>query len=179
MAARLAKVVSYSVPISNHNLHYTSQLKQMVVSYSVPISNHNYKSAFSLISALYLILFLYQTTTGQTHHYALPLLYLILFLYQTTTDINTTTSFGCCILFCSYIKPQPELQKKSSMYVVSYSVPISNHNLTTSSCLCVFCCILFCSYIKPQLMALYVGVMRSCILFCSYIKPQPSRPIMP
>ena len=105
--------------------------KQWVVSYSVPISNHNAPS------------------------WTQPriVLYLILFLYQTTTQDHSTEPLRCCILFCSYIKPQ-----RASVRAVSFS-----------------CCILFCSYIKPQLVNSLPDIVNSCILFCSYIKPQLRR----
>ena len=100
-------VVSYSVPISNHNKDYAREMRCYVVSYSVPISNHNLQRGC----------------------------------------INWRLG---CILFCSYIKPQ----------------------LNVASVAGCLCCILFCSYIKPQHIFLLIYVKVSCILFCSYIKPQ-------
>ena len=100
-----------------------------------------------------------------------------------------------CILFCSYIKPQLNSLSMIYRHVVSYSVPISNHNcrLVDSHGYAVVSysvpisnhnqfqelkarhdgCILFCSYIKPQLNSTIMIYRHSCILFCSYIKPQP------
>ena len=109
-------------------LRSTTQYHLEVVSYSVPISNHNACPALSSTHRLYLILFLYQTTTALKVLIVLLWLYLILFLYQTTTLLNHTAHTVRCILFCSYIKPQP------GEYTVCRLV----------------CCILFCSYIKPQ-----------------------------
>ncbi len=57
------------------------------------------------------------------------MLYLILFLHQTTTKGSSLYEVQRCILFSSYIKPQP--------YVSSY---VNSNG-----------CILFSSYIKPQL----------------------------
>ena len=77
-----------------------------VVSYSVPTSNHNSPRAMAGAHPLYLILFLHQTTTRKK-------------------------SFQCqtrCILFCSYIKPQLLGEYGETTFVVSYSVPTSNHN---------------------------------------------------
>ena len=56
-------VVSYSVPISNHNVAALLNCWTGVVSYSVPISNHNVPLPVPPLDVLYLILFLYQTTT--------------------------------------------------------------------------------------------------------------------
>ena len=86
------------------------------------------ETAIGMPNMLYLILFLYQTTTFSAESQCKGTLYLILFLYQTTTGINAAFNKWSCILFCSYIKPQLELLRRNSMYVVSYSVPISNHN---------------------------------------------------
>ena len=58
------------------------------------------------VLVLYLILFLYQTTTRPLPYLVPLVLYLILFLYQTTTaQVDVAFALGC-ILFCSYIKPQ-------------------------------------------------------------------------
>ncbi len=46
---------------------------------------------------------------------------------QPYTTSNPMT-YGC-ILFCSYIKPQQGRATHNNFVVVSYSVPISNHNL--------------------------------------------------
>ena len=63
----------------------------IVVSYSVPISNHNCDQLSDKALKLYLILFLYQTTTFSFFLNLIQRLYLILFLYQTTTTIIYTT----------------------------------------------------------------------------------------
>ena len=231
------RVVSYSVPISNHNLSLASTFLIKVVSYSVPISNHNLSWASTFLIKLYLILFLYQTTTalGRPRWHFCCILFCSYIKPQPFVGINlfnkscilfcsyikpqpcptVARSRGCCILFCSYIKPQlfNERQRRNNgcilfcsyikpqrtrchlcdRIVVSYSVPISNHNLlyyggwrimlylilflyqtTTVACdsMPFTCCILFCSYIKPQRNGVVNLFSHSCILFCSYIKPQ-------
>ena len=101
-----------------------------VVSYSVPTSNHNSIKIILSIGVLYLILFLHQTTTICYPPSISKRLYLILFLHQTTTGTGLGSGWSCCILFCSYIKPQ----------------------LFRAICRHFSRCILFCSYIKPQLL---------------------------
>ena len=189
------RVVSYSVPISNHNVSRAQRIFECVVSYSVPISNHN----CSATGALFLML------------------YLILFLYQTTTYYFSYWEISCCILFCSYIKPQPTQHNLERYIVVSYSVPISNHNfrfvikLIQRLYLILFLyqtttyggfkntddalyLILFLyqtttqnKFAKEQFqlylilflyqtttLMIFLNWSLCCILFCSYIKPQRS-----
>ena len=100
------RVVSYLFPISNHNSSIADNLRYSVVSYLFPISNHNWFTHAREEGTLYLISFLYQTTTrGRGQHEAL-----------------------CCILSLSYIKPQPVFRTAFRKNVVSYLFPISNHN---------------------------------------------------
>ena len=121
-------VVSYSVPISNHNLRrselYLSRLYLILFLYQTT----TVKNSIDFCKQLYLILFLYQTTTTSPSELEIYELYLILFLYQTTTLIMIRRMIMRCILFCSYIKPQHVMETLGVNYVVSYSVPISNHN---------------------------------------------------
>ena len=55
-------------------------------------------------------------------------LYIIMFLHQTTTVSRAAISLMCCILSCSYIKPQLVYAAHSYHIVVYYHVPTSNHN---------------------------------------------------
>ena len=55
-------------------------------------------------------------------------LYLILFLHQTTTATTEELPRTSCILFFFYIKPQPPGLGGLSRSVVSYSFSTSNHN---------------------------------------------------
>ena len=122
-------VVSYLFPISNHNLPHWYHWLPLVVSYLFPISNHNGKGfkvvsqLLFLISFLYqtttfigsiitnsqlfLISFLYQTTTAGASCLAVWALFLISFLYQTTTLLQYAHILFGCFLSLSYIKPQP------------------------------------------------------------------------
>ena len=122
----------------------------LVVSYSVPISNHNQSNHMGESLKLYLILFLYQTTTYPLHR----------------------STLVCCILFCSYIKPQRAglslYRRVSCILFCSYIKP----QLKNAGAHSGRSCILFCSYIKPQLSIVLACKSESCILFCSYIKPQ-------
>ena len=100
----------------------------IVVYYHVPTSNHNVNDCYQTIVRLYIIMFLHQTTTSY-HEVEYPGgLYIIMFLHQTTTCTSLARSARCCILSCSYIKPQ--LRRCNTLFC--------------------FCCILSCSYIKPQ-----------------------------
>ena len=99
-------VVSLTVPTSNHNREIIQKFSRGVVSLTVPTSNHNLQAQVKNINALYLLLFLHQTTTR-------------------TAGYSSTLS---CISYCSYIKPQPYRKGKTRSHVVSLTVPTSNHN---------------------------------------------------
>ena len=78
---------------------------------------------------LYLILFLYQTTTvADAVHLLLGCILFCSYIKPQPLPRNTLKQQSC-ILFCSYIKPQLATMSSPSPLVVSYSVPISNHNL--------------------------------------------------
>ena len=62
-----------------------------VVYHTIPTSNHNYHYIFKLLSMLYIILFLHQTTTQTQSENMTPVLYIILFLHQTTTRFKRST----------------------------------------------------------------------------------------
>ena len=79
-------VVSYFVSTSNHNSLAFCWNILFVVSYFVSTSNHNNDLNGCAQRALYLILFLHQTTTTLRWECAWCWLYLILFLHQTTTQ---------------------------------------------------------------------------------------------
>ena len=77
-------VVYVSIPTSNHNrLRFFHRLL-VVVYVSIPTSNHNFGSLLAFVAALYMSLFLHQTTT---------------------VAINALCFSGCICLY-SYIKPQ-------------------------------------------------------------------------
>ena len=83
---------------------------------------------FTNVRKLYLISFLYQTTTMRLLFGSGSSLYLISFLYQTTTVNWCFEVADRCILSLSYIKPQPGTDEGAD----------------------VDSCILSLSYIKPQ-----------------------------
>ena len=123
-------VVSYSISTSNHNQHCTKTIARLVVSYSISTSNHNHSKETSISKTLYLIPFLHQTTTrcrfvGSSqgcilfHFYIKPQPYSVV-LYV----------FVCCILFHFYIKPQRYTTAAATLFVVSYSISTSNHNVS-------------------------------------------------
>ena len=81
-------------------------LAEIVVSLSIPTSNHNSLEVERKTRALYLSLFLHQTTTPD----------------------NTPTHSNRCISLYSYIKPQRFGDVEFFDFVVSLSIPTSNHN---------------------------------------------------
>ena len=100
------------------------------------------------------------------------MLYIVLFLHQTTTDNNHKMVTTSCILFFSYIKPQPYIfaiyAYKRCILFFSYIKPQHFHFFMFIT----FSCILFFSYIKPQRTHTQYRSGVCCILFFSYIKPQ-------
>ena len=92
-------VVYRTIPTSNHNLTGILVYIAPVVYRTIPTSNHNYSISENLISQLYIVLFLHQTTT------------------RTMFDIRII----CCISYYSYIKPQPyALQRYKEVRCISY-----------------------------------------------------------
>ena len=126
-------VVYYHVPTSNHNPCFTRSSVDKVVYYHVPTSNHNVQGVFINPASLYIIMFLHQTTTAIHINLCLDRLYIIMFLHQTTTYPSLSFDYSCCILSCSYIKPQLMLLTKLLTIVVYYHVPTSNHNGVANS----------------------------------------------
>ena len=78
-------VVYHLVPTSNHNEDTEEDTEYRVVYHLVPTSNHNDRPCLMIVSRLFIILFLHQTTT------------------------TTKAAFRAvgCLSSCSYIKPQP------------------------------------------------------------------------
>ena len=74
-------------------------------------------------------MFLHQTTTIKFFNQYTQKLYIIMFLHQTTTTRIQNIRSNCCILSCSYIKPQLLGAKMGIVLVVYYHVPTSNHNI--------------------------------------------------
>ena len=78
-------VVYLSIPTSNHNTPLFRLLQLLVVYLSIPTSNHNFKEWCLLKVALFICLFLHQTTTSIKQHKRWKELFICLFLHQTTT----------------------------------------------------------------------------------------------
>ena len=104
-------VVSYSISTSNHNLHDQTPSTTTVVSYSISTSNHNPRTLIQ--TPLSVVSYSISTSNHNTRRLLLLMspLYLIPFLHQTTTAVRTTCRVKGCILFHFYIKPQPMAHK--------------------------------------------------------------------
>ena len=83
---------------------------KVVVYYSISTSNHN----------------------SLDHNVKFTALYIILFLHQTTTSIPIIINSLSCILFYFYIKPQLFNKRGELVTVVYYSISTSNHNFVDS-----------------------------------------------
>ena len=125
-------VVSYLFPISNHNLDDMKEHDRFVVSYLFPISNHN----------------------RSTHLPSLPELFLISFLYQTTTFCCSLVSRLSCFLSLSYIKPQHVTVENIVNFGCFLSLSYIKPQLHTVHAAALARCFLSLSYIKPQPSAL-------------------------
>ena len=88
--------------------HYTT--KEEAVYLSIPTSNHNYIDFEDTRHALYIYLFLHQTTTS---------------------GASANNEEGCISIY-SYIKPQLSPTGEPPLDAVYLSIPTSNHNLTST-----------------------------------------------
>ena len=166
-----------------------------VVYHLVPTSNHNSTLLPIFAVALFIILFLHQTTTYGSASTSLGKLFIILFLHQTTTWGALALGETCCLSSCSYIKPQPCIAYYIERYVVYHLVPTSNHNLSIAilmsttvvyhlvptsnhneSARAIFSHELFIILFLHQTTtaALARCFVTCCLSSCSYIKPQPT-----
>ena len=66
-------------------LAITGDSSVSVVYRTIPTSNHNLIMSLIVLSLLYIVLFLHQTTTGKITKIWFSMLYIVLFLHQTTT----------------------------------------------------------------------------------------------
>ena len=82
------EVVYHLVPTSNHNIGAGVRGLAKVVYHLVPTSNHNVRTNCLVYEALFIILFLHQTTTCFTRQPHTATLFIILFLHQTTTSVT-------------------------------------------------------------------------------------------
>ena len=124
-------VVSYRNSTSNHNETGRSSTSPIVVSYRNSTSNHNPVASIVLMSMLYLIEILHQTTTRLSACARASWLYLIEILHQTTTCGKCEDCLRRCILSKFYIKPQLFASALKHISVVSYRNSTSNHNIST------------------------------------------------
>ena len=142
------RVVLHPLSTSNHNKTILRVLCRLVVLHPLSTSNHNSPSGFLLMSVLYCILFLHQTTTGNPH----------------------IDELSCCIASSFYIKPQPVMHG-----CIASSFYIKPQRRTHAYC-GHSCCIASSFYIKPQRVSIIEQIDKSCIASSFYIKPQPRTP---
>ena len=120
-------------------------------------------------------------------------LYIVLFLHQTTTCYWRWCWIACCISYYSYIKPQLTGQYQLCQYVVYRTIPTSNHNCNnpilvntrlyivlllhqTTTALLIFRLrlVLYIVLFLHQTTTFFGKYSNSlsCISYYSYIKPQ-------
>ena len=120
--------ISYYSYIKPQLLH--CRLAPLVVVYrTIPTSNHNLSCIRPHITALYIVLF----------------------LHQTTTVYNCDPYADCCISYYSYIKPQ---QYFNLLFIIFCCISYYSYIKPQPSCAglhFVSGCISYYSYIKPQL----------------------------
>ena len=147
-------------------------LSLTVVYRTIPTSNHNFPLNVLLISLLYIVLFLHQTTTW----HALAYLLHGCISYYSYIKPQLIIAYICLILSCisyySYIKPQPVRSVAFTMVgcisYYSYIKPQHTVRLLTQ----MQGCISYYSYIKPQPWWAAISTLSCCISYYSYIKPQ-------
>ena len=122
----------------------------LVVYRPFPTSNHNYLFLLNIISMLYIVRFLHQTTTC-----------IILLLFS-----------HCCISSVSYIKPQLIIDTVLLCFCCISSVSYIKPQLSKMFNLGRKRCISSVSYIKPQPLWHRAFLQVRCISSVSYIKPQ-------
>ena len=127
-AETLVLVVYRTIPTSNHN-----RLLSCLVILALYIVLFLHQTTTFTISRtasylLYIVLFLHQTTTLKRKGYTYDRLYIVLFLHQTTTGLQLPHRWICCISYYSYIKPQPRRCHTAGACVVYRTIPTSNHN---------------------------------------------------
>ena len=143
--------------------------------------------------ALFIILFLHQTTTRNKSTKHGKKLFIILFLHQTTTHRPLSRHpLGClsscsyikpqqivyglinnhgCLSSCSYIKPQLKNGYKELFQVVYHLVPTSNHNWRDHLRIAFRLFIILFLHQTTTSAFMHSHKIR-CLSSCSYIKPQ-------
>ena len=149
-------------------------LSLSVVYHLVPTSNHN--APDSLISrwALFIILFLHQTTTRACLMMSVSMLFIILFLHQTTTgQLSNDIELPLFIILFLHQTTTSALRENlsTSLFIILFLHQTTTQDLGTSQ---ENCCLSSCSYIKPQRSMFQTFKSACCLSSCSYIKPQRS-----
>ena len=123
-------VVYYHVPTSNHNGLSIIGKAAGVVYYHVPTSNHNQDGRKCAAVALYIIMFLHQTTTGNTPRYRGGF---VVYYHVPTSNHNWLGLQLGLLLVVYYHVPTSNHNllglQLGLRIVVYYHVPTSNHNL--------------------------------------------------
>ena len=143
-------VVYHLVPTSNHNSYRLSPSATIVVYHLVPTSNHNLLKEIVGGVALFIILFLHQTTTKRCTSFVTILLFIILFLHQTTTQATSDTLM--CALFIILFLHQTTTSNPFPANMERLFIILFLHQTTT----------------RPPAF----GTAQRCLSSCSYIKPQ-------
>ena len=151
-------------------------------------------SVNSIYLALYIVLFLHQTTTA-TRQDILKQCCISYYSYIKPQLVGTLYVISCCcISYYSYIKPQQKSKRFSKHRVVYRTIPTSNHNLsvpynwnhelyivlflhqtTTWYALAYLLHGLYIVLFLHQTTTLvsFSSLWLGCISYYSYIKPQP------
>ena len=129
----MQNVVYRTIPTSNHNEHVCYNNLQNVVYRTIPTSNHNVKIDQVTTTALYIVLFLHQTTTIACFG-PLSLSCISYYSYiKPQLPMNSAAFIQGCISYYSYIKPQLLRDVMPSLSVVYRTIPTSNHNYSLVS----------------------------------------------
>ena len=154
MIIRIGSCISYYSYIKPQ-LSWLAHAVFPVVYHTIPTSNHNNRRSESLLSVLYIILFLHQTTTLD-HDLLDSLCCISYYSYIKPQQPRHCVSWqdGCisyysyikpqlcsgipnhsrsCISYYSYIKPQQFSPITCTSVVVYHTIPTSNHNSVISS----------------------------------------------
>ena len=170
-----SEVVLVFVSTSNHNLPTPNYSVWLVVLVFVSTSNHN---LISLIISSAIVVLVFVSTSNHNSLVISPAmlaLFLYLFLHQTTTSGQQVGRHCRCSCICFYIKPQLKiiynLGGNGCSCICFYIKPQPLFIVSLS----FVCCSCICFYIKPQLLRAAGSLRAGCSCICFYIKPQPFR----
>ena len=99
-------VVYHLVPTSNHNKAAIASILDKVVYHLVPTSNHNGRVRPPPYYALFIILFLHQTTTFPSSLVKMSSCLSSCSYIKPQRFVGNGLQCLCCLSSCSYIKPQ-------------------------------------------------------------------------